>query len=124
MVVDDLPVWSTRVSGDFPQTGGYLVPPPPGKISPLILGPSKRPPLKMTVLLSPNGPLPMCLKVSMSHSRWKRNCRDGRRRVYSGFVHFVFVNEDMGWAGSTVPGLIYIVILGRSKRFLPCPVKS
>jgi hypothetical protein len=48
-------------------------PPPPGRIEPLRRGPSNLPPLKITVDLSPWGPFPICLKDSISHSRWKRN---------------------------------------------------
>jgi hypothetical protein len=64
-----------------PQRIGTLVishsPPPPGRIEPLRRGPSNLPPLKITVDLSPWGPFPICLKDSISHSKWKRNWSDG-----------------------------------------------
>lgn len=40
----------------------------------------------------------------MSHSRWNRNWSEGVGRVYSGFVHSVWVSVEIGWGGSTVPG--------------------
>ena len=43
----------------------------------------------------------------MSHSRWKRNFRDGIGRVYSGFVQFVLGRSEMDAGGSTVPGPIW-----------------
>lgn len=107
MVADDLPVLQAEVNIQKCLLLVYMLslPPPPGNISPRSFGPSNRPPLKMTVLRSPYGPSPMCLKVSMSHSKWKKNCSEGRGRVYSGFVHLVFVREEIAAGSSTVPGL-------------------
>ena len=79
------------------------VPPPPAMIDPLIFGPSKRPPLNITVERSPCGPAPMWWKDSMSHSRWNRNSRDGIGRVKDGFDHCVFVSLEMPGVGLTVP---------------------
>lgn len=71
---------------------------------PRIRGPSKRPPLKITVERSPLGPGPMCRNVSMSHSRWKRNWREGVGRRKLGLVQVVDVRVEIECAGSTVPG--------------------
>lgn len=46
----------------------------------------------------------MCLKDSISHSRWNRNCSDGMGNLYSGFVQLLLVNRSMLTGGSTVPG--------------------
>lgn len=55
--------------------------PPPGRMVPRRRGPSNRPPLKITVARLPCPPSPMGWKSSMSHSRWKRNLREGVGRV-------------------------------------------
>lgn len=49
----------------------------------------------MTFILFPNGPSPISLKLSMSHSRWnrKRSLGTGRCSRWCGWVNWVYLGR-------------------------------